>query len=126
MLNRRSFLSRTPFTVKPPEKGSRRWRVAELDRYTALIVRRRDRRCVTCGTMRGLQCSHFYSRRHLSTRFDLRNCNGMCARCNQRHNDDSSAYLRFMNERYGPDVVAELGELRMGVKSYRRGVEADA
>lgn len=117
MLSRRSFLNRSPFTVKPVERGSRRWLIAELDKYTSLIVRRRDRRCVTCGTRRSLQCSHFYSRRHFATRFDLRNCNAMCAACNRRHNEAPSAYLRFMNERYGGRVVAELGELaRSGEK----------
>jgi hypothetical protein len=63
---------------------------------------------------RGPQCSHFYSRRYLRTRFDLRNCNAMCPACNGRHNEDPSEYLRFMNERYGPEVVAEVDRLRSG------------
>src|SRR5215212_2558359 len=114
MLARRRFLHRSPFVDKPTEEGSRRWLVAELDRLTSLIVRRRDRRCVTCGERRGLQCSHFYSRRYLATRFDLRNCNAMCAGCNRRHNEDPGPYLRFMLERYGAGVVAELEGLRDG------------
>ncbi len=112
MLTRRSYLSRSGFYNKPLEPGSRKWLIAELDKYTSIIVRRRDRRCVTCGGRRSLQCSHFYSRRYLATRFDLRNCNAMCASCNRRHNSDPTEYLRFMNERYGPDVVAELDGLR--------------
>jgi 5-methylcytosine-specific restriction endonuclease McrA len=112
MLARRRVLHRSPFVEKPVEAGSRRWLVAELDRLTSLIVRRRDRRCVTCGGRRTLQCSHFYSRRHLATRFDLRNCNAMCLDCNRRHNSDPTPYLRFMNERYGPEVVAELDGMR--------------
>jgi Bacteriophage Lambda NinG protein len=112
MLPRRSVLHRTPFEERPPEVGSRRWLGAELDRLTSTIVRRRDRRCVTCSEPRGLQCSHFYSRRYLATRFDLRNCNAMCAGCNRRHNSDPAEYLRFMNERYGVEVVAELDGLR--------------
>lgn len=112
MLARRRVLHRSPFVEKPVEEGSRRWLVAELDRLTSIIVRRRDRRCVTCGEPRGLQCSHFYSRRYLATRFDLRNCNAMCAGCNRQHSSDPSEYLRFMNERYGADVVAELEGLK--------------
>ena len=114
MLARRRFLYRSPFVDKPAEEGSRRWLVAELDRLTSVIVRRRDRRCVTCGERRGLQCSHFYSRRHLATRFDLRNCNAMCADCNRRHNSEPEPYLRFMNELYGVEAVAELERLRSG------------
>ena len=108
---RTRFLNRSPFVQKPVETGSRRRLLAELDRLTSLLVRRHDRRCVTCGCGRNLQCSHFYSRRHLATRFDLRNCNAMCADCNRRHNSDPSPYLRFMNERHGPDVVEELQEV---------------
>ena len=113
MLPRRSFLSRSGFDRKPPEPGSRRWLIAELDRYTSIIVRRRDRRCVTCGTRRNLQCSHFYSRRYLAIRFDLRNCNAMCRGCNLRHNSRPFAYMRFMQNTHGPGAVLELHELRM-------------
>ena len=116
MVTRRWDLPRSGFSAKPPEEGSRRWLVAELDRLTPMIVRRRDRRCVTCGSNRNLQCSHFYSRRHLSVRFDLRNCHAMCAGCNRRHNSDPEPYLAFMRERYGPDVVEELGRLRSGLR----------
>ena len=112
MLTRRRVLHNSAFIEKPVERGSRRWLVAELDRLVSVIVRGRDRRCVTCGTGRNLQCSHFYSRRHLATRFDLRNCNAMCAECNRRHNSDPEPYLRFMNERYGAEVVAELDAMR--------------
>src|SRR3712207_4957313 len=112
MLPRRRTLHRTPFEERPPAEGSRRWLVAELDRLVSIIVRRRDRRCVTCGETRGLQCSHFYSRRYLQTRFDLRNCNAMCASCNRRHNGDPEPYLKFMTERYGAEAIAELEALR--------------
>ena len=116
MLPRRRVLHRTPFEERPPREGSRRWLVAELDRLVSVIVRRRDRRCVTCGEANGLQCSHFYSRRHLATRFDLRNCNAMCADCNRRHNADPSPYLNFIKERYGSGVVAELEGLRLSLR----------
>lgn len=114
MLPRRRVLHRSPFEERPPEVGSRRWLVAELDRLVSLIVRSRDRRCVTCGEARGLQCSHFYSRRYLGTRFDLRNCNAMCGDCNRRHNEGAEPYLQFIRERYGAGVVDELEGLRNG------------
>lgn len=113
MISRRAYLSRSGFYNKPLEPGSRKWLIAELDKYTSIIVRRRDRRCATCGGRRSLQCSHFYSRRYLAVRFDLRNCNAMCGFCNRRHNSNPFPYMEFMQERYGPDMVAELHELRM-------------
>ena len=112
MLPRRRVLHRSPFEAKPPEVGSRRWLVAESDRLVSAVVRRRDRRCVTCGEPRGLQCSHFYSRRYLRTRFLLTNCHAMCAGCNRRHNEDPEPYLLFMLDRYGAGTVAELEGLR--------------
>ena len=115
MLTRRSYLSRSGFKEKPLEPGSRKWLIAELDKYTSLIVRRRDRRCVTCGSRRNLQCSHFYSRRYLAIRFNFANCHAMCGVCNRRHNSTPFPYLRFMLEAHGPEVVVELHELRMSL-----------
>ena len=112
MLTRRSYLSRSGFYKKPFEPGTRKWLIAELDKYTSIIVRRRDRRCVTCGSLRNLQCSHFYSRRYLLIRFDLTNCNAMCGRCNKRHNFDPFPYMNFMQEKYGPEAVEGLNALR--------------
>lgn len=112
MLYRRSLMTRAQFKEKPLEIGSRKWLIWQLDINTSRIVRARDRKCVTCGTARNLQCSHFYSRRYLIIRFDLRNCNTMCAACNRRHNEEPSAYLEFMNECYGREVIEELNELR--------------
>lgn len=120
MLSRRAFMSRSRLAARPPEEVSRRWLVAELDRYTSLIVRRRDGRCVTCGGVQGLQCSHFYSRRYLSIRFDLRNCNAMCAGCNRRHNRDRQPYERYMLKRYGAGVIAELDKLRIDLSSRQK------
>jgi hypothetical protein len=113
MLTRRSYLSRSGFYNKPLEPGTRKWLIAELDKYTSIIVRRRDRRCVTCGSRRNLQCSHFYSRRYLAIRFNLVNCNAMCSFCNRRHNSDPFPYVSFMQSKYGPEAVEGLHELRM-------------
>lgn len=116
MLYRRAFMSRSRLVERAPEEGSRKWLVAELDRYTSLIVRRRDGRCVTCGNTQGLQCSHFYSRRYLSVRFDLRNCNAMCSACNRRHNRDRRPYERYMLKTYGPAAIVELDRLRFNLE----------
>jgi hypothetical protein len=115
VLTRRAFMSRSRLVERPAEEGSRKWLVAELDKYTSLIVRRMDGRCVTCGSVQGLQCSHFYSRRYLSIRFDLRNCNAMCAGCNRLHNRNRKPYEKYMRKTYGAAVVAELDGLRMGL-----------
>src|SRR5215213_4059035 len=116
MLTRRAFMSRSKLVERLREEGSRGWLIGELDRLTSLIARRRDGRCVTCGGAQGLQCSHFYSRRHLSIRFDLRNCNAMCSACNRRHNRNRRPYERYMRKKYGAAAVAELDWLRAGLE----------
>ena len=125
MLYRRAYMSRSRLVERAPEEGSRKWLIAELDRLTSLIVRKRDKRCVTCGSAQGLQSSHFYSRRYLSIRFDLRNCNAMCAGCNRRHNRDRLPYERYMRKAYGPAVISELDELRMGLEKVTEAQLAD-
>ena len=107
-----SFMCRSLFEEKPLEVGSRKWLIWQLDIHTSRIVRGRDR----SGATRGPQCSHFYSRCYLIIRFDLRNCNAMCAACNIRHNSDPFPYLNFMQEHYGADVISELHQLRMSLE----------
>ena len=116
MLCRRTYMSRSRLVERAPEEGSRKWLIAELDRLTSIIVRKRDKRCVTCGGAQGLQCSHFYSRRYLSVRFDLRNCNAMCSACNRRHNRDRKPYERYMRKTYDPAVILELDQLRSSLE----------
>src|ERR1051325_4496175 len=116
MLARRAFMSRSRPVERPLVEGSRKWLIAELDKYTSIMARRRDGKCVTCDSVRSLQCSHFYSRRYLSIRFDLRNCNAMCAGCNRRHNRDRRPYARYMQKAYGTRVIAELDGLRMSLE----------
>lgn len=116
MLARRAYMSRSRLVERVREEGSRKWLIAELDKYTSIIVRRRDGKCVTCGSVRSLQCSHFYSRRHLSIRFDLRNCNAMCSSCNRRHNRDRRPYERYVRKVYGARVITELDQSRANLQ----------
>jgi hypothetical protein len=116
VLYRRAYMSRSRLAERQPEAGSRKWLIQELDKLMSIIVRKRDKRCVTCGSRQGLQCSHFYSRRYLSVRFDLRNCNAMCAGCNRRHNRDRVPYERYMRNTYEPEVLAELDALRSNLE----------
>ncbi len=116
MLNRRAFMRSSRFEARPLEADSRRWLIAELDKLTSIIVRKRDRRCVTCGSYQGLQCSHFYSRRYLAIRFNLVNCNAQCRDCNRLHNTDTAPYQRYMQARYGEEAVAALDRLRLGLQ----------
>jgi hypothetical protein len=72
------------------KKVSRSTLVKKLDSVFSIYIRRRYAvndiaKCVTCGkedNWRSLQCGHFMSRKHLSTRWNEDNCQVQCAGCN--------------------------------------------
>ncbi len=72
------------------------WNDVKLDAADivfSLFIRARDKRCVKCGRrglpnadglpVLGLQASHYWSRRHESTRFDPFNVDALCAGCHR-------------------------------------------
>lgn len=60
-----------------------------LDKLWSLCVRGRDKRCTFCQREGGkLDANHIMSRRHLATRWDLRNGNSLCFTCHRRFHDD--------------------------------------
>jgi hypothetical protein len=72
------------------KKVSRSTLVKKLDSVFSIYIRRRFAvndiaKCVTCGkedNWKSLQCGHFMSRKHLSTRWNEDNCQVQCAGCN--------------------------------------------
>lgn len=115
MLSRRRLyggLERVPFVTKKAESGSLRDLRDKLDVETSRIVRSRQQWCITCGSRERLEASHFFSRRFLSIRFDLRNVAAQCHGCNQRHARDTAPYEAWMQRTYGLNVINELDSLR--------------
>jgi len=104
---------RTAFISKRVAPHSRRWYVAELDRVCSLIVRKRANYiCELCGSTEDLTASHFYSRRWLRVRFDLRNLACHCFPCNTRHSVSPWPYTDWFIKTYGNGVMEELFALR--------------
>lgn len=72
------------------KKVTRKSLVEKLDKVFSIYIRRRYAindiaKCVTCGkedNWNKLQCGHFMSRKHMSTRWDEDNCQVQCAGCN--------------------------------------------
>ena len=64
--------------------------VKKLDAVFSIYIRRRFAvndiaKCITCGKedhWKSLQCGHFMSRKHMSTRWNEDNCQVQCAGCN--------------------------------------------
>jgi hypothetical protein len=80
--------------------------------YLKLIVRLRDKGCVTPGRSCGgyLTASHWQGRSAKHTRYDLRNVNCQCSNCNGRHNHYKSYYDAFMLKKYGLAACIELAD----------------
>lgn len=100
-----------------------------LDTLVSKIVRLRDKRCVTCGKPvefndKGqpvsLTCSHWRGRKHLSTRWCLKNCNTQCSEENSKHDWDTTIYDAYMLEKYGPEECARIEAESRKVKTMKR------
>ena len=103
---------------KAPEKLSTI--TNRLDRLVSLIVRQRDKACVTCGSLENPQCGHYVSRVFINTRFDLTNCHQQCSRCNVMHELDSVPYTRFIAGKYGDEYPLVLSEMAHRTKALKR------
>lgn len=82
--------------------------VKKLDDITSKIVRLRDKKCITCGSMERLGCGHLFSRQAYSTRWDLKNCHAQCWGCNFRHEYDFYRYEQMFKNKYGEEDYHEL------------------
>ncbi len=74
---------------------------AKLDKEFSLFIRLRDSmdngyfRCISCGHIKPFaqaDCGHYFSRSHLSTRFDENNCHAECRHCNRFKADHLEGY----------------------------------
>lgn len=86
---------------------------AKLDKVFSLYIRLRDCmpngyfRCISCGQIKPFEqadCGHYFSRTHLSTRFDEQNCNAECRHCNRFKADHL--------EGYRINLIAKIGQQR--------------
>ena len=92
--------------------------VKKLERLFSLYIRLRDAmpngyvRCISCGkikTFDDVDCGHFYSRTHMSTRFDEDNCNAECKFCNRFSADHLIAYQANLIRKIGISRFEKLG-----------------
>ena len=90
----------------------------ELDKWFSLYIRLRDSneygmvQCFTCGIVKpynkGMQCGHFQSRIHLSTRFDEQNCQPQCVACNMFRQGEQYKFALQLDAEYGEGTAEEL------------------
>jgi len=71
-------------------------------------------KCYTCDKVKhwkSMQCSHYISRRILSTRFYERNTKAACVACNVFKEGNKPAYAIALIKEYGKGVLEELDSL---------------
>jgi hypothetical protein len=90
----------------------------ELDTIFSIYIRLRDADsnglvfCFTCGKVanykKGMQCGHFQSRRHTSTRWDGQNCQPQCVRCNMFNQGEQFKFGLNLDAKYGEGTADKL------------------
>jgi len=90
----------------------------ELDKWFSLYIRLRDAtdmgvvQCFTCGKIAhyksGMQCGHFQSRRHNATRWDNKNCQVQCVKCNMFEQGEQYKFGMYLDAKYGLGTSEEL------------------
>lgn len=79
--------------------GRKLWSLTKADQEFSKWIRKRDGKCVRCGSTEYLTCSHFWARQHKATRFDPENCVTLCwMPCHKYHweKEKQGAYRDFM------------------------------
>lgn len=85
-------------------------------------------KCISCDDVKHwkeMQAGHFVAASvSLALRFDERNVNTQCPKCNCWDDRSIHRYTIAMRKKYGPDIVEELDEIRrngQGFKIYETG-----
>lgn len=78
-------------------------KILACDTQFSLAVRARDNyTCQWCGsTTNQMQCSHVYSRRHRTIRWDMMNAKCLCAACHKKWHESPLAAFTWFEEKYG-------------------------
>jgi len=105
------------YTMKTKaKKPSRSTLVKKLDTEFSIYIRTRLSKngiseCITCGKKddwKKLQCGHFMSRRHYSTRWNELNCQVQCYACNVIRYGEQYKFGHYLNKIYGSGCAENL------------------
>ena len=93
----------------------------ELDKWFSLYIRLRaaddfgNVQCFTCGKQshykKGMQCGHFQSRKHYTTRWDEKNCQVQCVKCNMFNQGEQFQFSLQLDVKYGAGTSEDLQQL---------------
>ncbi len=83
--------------------------VKALDKVFSQFIRLRDTpggvgRCISCQkviTYSDCDCGHYINRKHMTTRYDEKNCNAQCRSCNRFDEGNMQGYRRGLINKIG-------------------------
>lgn len=83
--------------------------VKSLDKVFSQFIRLRDTpggvgRCISCQkiiTYSDSDCGHYINRKHMTTRYDEKNCNAQCRSCNRFDEGNMQGYRRGLINKIG-------------------------
>lgn len=98
--------------------------ISQLKRHAdgvfSLFIRKRDKRCFTCGSIKNLQCGHFVSRSNNNTRYCQINCNTQCLACNVFKYGNMAVYAQKLIEKHGEGIIKALVDDGRKVKQFTK------
>jgi hypothetical protein len=94
------------------KKPSRKSLVIKLDTVFSQYIRRKDAideiaECITCGKKdhyKKLQCGHFQSRSHYSTRWDINNVGVQCYGCNISRSGEQYKFSQYLGDNLAQEM----------------------
>tara|TARA_R110000823_G_scaffold314955_1_gene445125 strand:- start:9558 stop:9935 length:378 start_codon:yes stop_codon:yes gene_type:complete len=97
------------------KKPTRKSLVIKLDTVFSQYIRRKDlingmATCVTCGKIaepKKLQCGHFMSRRHYSTRWEENNVGVQCYGCNITNQGMQYAFSQYLGDKLSEEMYVK-------------------
>jgi len=99
----------------------------QADKVFSEYIRRRDADwkdenfCFTCGVKKHwkqLQCGHYESRGNNNTRFDERNSQPQCVKCNVFHYGEKTIFALRLMEKYGKGILDTLRKKAQKTKQF--------
>ena len=101
------------------KKVTRTSLIKKLDSVFSIYIRRRYSmndiaKCVTCGKEEHwskLQCGHFMSRKHMSTRWNEDNCQVQCAGCNVFRYGEQYIFSQYLGNNLSEELHKQSKEI---------------
>lgn len=101
------------------KKVTRTSLIKKLDSVFSIYIRRRYSmndiaKCVTCGKedhWSKLQCGHFMSRKHMSTRWNEDNCQVQCAGCNVFRYGEQYIFSQYLGNNLSEELHKQSKEI---------------